>query len=279
MWNNLTMRERAAFMKVALDNGITDLEEIRNSYNEFAEGGKIHIKKENRGKFTESANRAGMGVQEFARHVLANKDKYSSTQVKRANFARNASKWHADGGQLFKENPFSKDPDFSNIETTDNRGYNTEYIDYINSALAEKGYDDRRRAVILGNIIEESGGDPFSVSDTGKYKGLLQWGPDRFIGTESEDPYREIDRQLDYLYSTIDNIEDQKSWTHGGKGSGYAKGKDAHNMFRLDLSPIEELQRAFSYGYVRPRGKEASMNNRMKVVDQVFNRIIGNNYK
>ena len=64
-------------------------------------GNKIHIKKVNRGKFTESANRAGMGVQEFARHVLANKNKYSSTLVKRANFARNARKWkHEDGGTI-----------------------------------------------------------------------------------------------------------------------------------------------------------------------------------
>ena len=64
-------------------------------------GGSIHIKKKNRGKFTESAKRAGMGVQEYARHVLANKDKYSSTLVKRANFARNAKKFkHEDGGIL-----------------------------------------------------------------------------------------------------------------------------------------------------------------------------------
>ena len=54
-----------------------------------AEGGGIHIKKKNRGKFTAAAKRAGMGVQEYARHVLANKDRYSSTLVKRANFARN----------------------------------------------------------------------------------------------------------------------------------------------------------------------------------------------
>lgn len=66
-----------------------------------ADGGKIHIKKKNRGKFTAAAKRAGMGVQEYARHVLANKDRYSSTLVKRADFARNASKWkHADGGPL-----------------------------------------------------------------------------------------------------------------------------------------------------------------------------------
>lgn len=67
-------------------------------------GGSIHIKKKNRGKFTESAKRAGMGVQEYARHVLANKDKYSSTLVKRANFARNAKKFkHEDGGVLFAQ--------------------------------------------------------------------------------------------------------------------------------------------------------------------------------
>lgn len=66
-----------------------------------ADGGPINIKKKNRGKFTESASRAGMGVQEYARHILANKDKYSSTLVKRANFARNAAGWkHALGGYI-----------------------------------------------------------------------------------------------------------------------------------------------------------------------------------
>lgn len=54
----------------------------------------IHINPANKGKFTASASKAGMGVQEFASHVLANKGKYSPTQVKRANFARNANKWH-----------------------------------------------------------------------------------------------------------------------------------------------------------------------------------------
>ena len=65
----------------------------------FKEGG-IMIKKENRGKFTESANRANMGVQEYARHILANKEDYSPILIKRANFARNAAKWNAFGGDL-----------------------------------------------------------------------------------------------------------------------------------------------------------------------------------
>lgn len=67
-----------------------------------ADGGPIHIAKNKKGTFTAAATKHGMGVQEFAGHVLANKDKYSPAMVKKANFARNASKWHhALGGHLF----------------------------------------------------------------------------------------------------------------------------------------------------------------------------------
>ena len=52
---------------------------------------KIHIKKENRGKFTASAKAAGQSVQEHARSVLNNPNA-TPLQKKRANFARNAAK-------------------------------------------------------------------------------------------------------------------------------------------------------------------------------------------
>lgn len=96
-----------------------------------AEGGPINIKKKNIGKFTESANRAGMGVQEYARHILANKDKYSSTLVKRANFARNSAGWkHALGGYIKDRNDMYNNMlesqthggDFSNGVTFINNG-------------------------------------------------------------------------------------------------------------------------------------------------------------
>lgn len=62
---------------------------------QYNSGKNIHIKKENRGKFTAAANKHGMSVQAFATKVLnAPKGKYSSTLRKRANFAKNASKWH-----------------------------------------------------------------------------------------------------------------------------------------------------------------------------------------
>ena len=93
---------------IAIDNYDFQVDDVmqdnaRNAmkYAYAADGGPINIKKKNRGKFTESANRAGMGVQEYARHILANKDKYSSTLVKRANFARNfGGRKHAEGGPI-----------------------------------------------------------------------------------------------------------------------------------------------------------------------------------
>ena len=75
-WENLSMREKAAMIKVAVGNGITNLQEIKDKYNEFAEGGKIRIKDSKKGTFTAAATKHGMGVQEFASKVLANKDNY-----------------------------------------------------------------------------------------------------------------------------------------------------------------------------------------------------------
>ncbi len=39
MWNKLTMAERAKYIQLAIQNGITDLNTIRRSYNSFARGG------------------------------------------------------------------------------------------------------------------------------------------------------------------------------------------------------------------------------------------------
>lgn len=56
----------------------------------------IHIKKSNRGKFTKSSKKAGQSVQQHAKSVLANPNA-SPLEKKRANFARNAKKWHHGG--------------------------------------------------------------------------------------------------------------------------------------------------------------------------------------
>ena len=66
---------------------------INKQRNEKKAGG-IHIAPSKRGTFTAAATKHNIGVQEFASKVLRNKDSYSPTMVKKANFARNASKWN-----------------------------------------------------------------------------------------------------------------------------------------------------------------------------------------
>jgi len=69
----------------------------------MARGGKIEIKPQNKGSFTQAAKQHHMTVQEFAKEVLAktNARKYSALMRKRANFARNAAGWsHAEGGAI-----------------------------------------------------------------------------------------------------------------------------------------------------------------------------------
>lgn len=69
--------------------GFLDL--LIHNYNS---GKDIHIKKSKRGTFTKAAKHHGMSVQSFANKVLKNPSKYSAAMRKKANFARNASKWN-----------------------------------------------------------------------------------------------------------------------------------------------------------------------------------------
>ena len=69
--------------------GFLDL--IIHDYNS---GKDIRIKPSKRGTFTKAAKQHGMSVQGFANKVLRNPSKYSAAMRKKANFARNASKWN-----------------------------------------------------------------------------------------------------------------------------------------------------------------------------------------
>ena len=73
------------------------MESIRSKYNEYADGGSIYIKPENRGKFTALKKRTGHSASWFKAHG-------TPAQRKMATFELNARKWkHEDGGYLFDE--------------------------------------------------------------------------------------------------------------------------------------------------------------------------------
>lgn len=107
--NNITMKGVKNPLLGVSNTGDTKLMVPGNNYifkgdsvTEFPLGKSgIHIKPENKGKFTKYAKSKGMSVQQAAKSVLNNPDA-SSTLKKRANFARNAAKWKKgqDGANL-----------------------------------------------------------------------------------------------------------------------------------------------------------------------------------
>lgn len=100
-----------------------------DSYIEYADGGNIHIKPSKKGTFTAAATKHGKSVQEFASQVLANPENYSPAMVKKANFSKNASKWHSEGGHLYQEGGM-KDFRYWDAEKND---YKPEYLEWVNN--------------------------------------------------------------------------------------------------------------------------------------------------
>ena len=92
--NNQEMSAIAKQRLTSLPNSFQALPEM-NTYNAFAEGGGIHIKKKNRGKFTEYC---GGKVTEAC--IRKGKNSSNPTTRKRATFAQNARNWNAFGGWL-----------------------------------------------------------------------------------------------------------------------------------------------------------------------------------
>lgn len=106
--------------------------------NTFAKGGGIHIKKKNRGKFTEYCG--GKVTNECIQRGLHSSN---PTTRKRANFARNARKWHSFGGWLN-----SQGGDFnSGVTYVDNGGTHEENpFEGVQMGMDENG---------IPNLVEE----------------------------------------------------------------------------------------------------------------------------
>lgn len=93
--NEANRDARASFTNTALN--LDEANDRRAASNYFDEGGGIHIKKKNRGKFTSYC-----GGKVTSECIARGKRSSSPTIRKRATFAANARKWkHEDGGPLF----------------------------------------------------------------------------------------------------------------------------------------------------------------------------------
>lgn len=110
--NNKQMKALGDMRLTSLPNSFNAMPEV-NTINTFSKGGGIHIKKKNRGKFTDYCG--GKVTSECIQRGLHSSN---PTTRKRANFARNARKWHSFGGWLN-----SQGGDFTNgVTFIDNGG-------------------------------------------------------------------------------------------------------------------------------------------------------------
>lgn len=220
----------------------------------YAKGGKIHIKKANRGKFTAAAKRAGMSVQEYARHILANKDKYTPTLVKRANFARNASKFkHADGGYLDGYNAFLDDvinkfgtggntnnPEpQANANGSQNGTKLNTYIDVYNRFMSET--DPEKALYIFSAGYVRNNQDKSGTRKTGIYAGKHGYyeGQKRDFGKSwSNYDWNDRDKVIErfgYKDKNIkENIGKVYDWLNGNKKFGEAQKKAILQMIDME---------------------------------------------
>jgi len=115
----------------------------------------IEIKEKNKGKFTKWAKARGMAVQEAARKVLANKDRYPASVVKMANFARNAAKWKKEeGGENYL--PMAEDAGETNLST----------LDFINNQKGSDIYSNMQNFMNAANT-SIVGSDGSTLLNTG----------------------------------------------------------------------------------------------------------------
>ena len=181
-WGSLSMPERASLISLFTGSGVTSLDEMRALYNEYGNGGGIHIDPSKRGTFTYAAKRHGMGVQEFASRVLSNKDDYSTAMVRKANFARNAAKWHGNGGDLDDSDP--KDPYNSKDGWFrywyENRPY--QLIDAIDWQLDGTKDIDKARKAIYDSINNTNETYIGTVYNGNTYNGTMPAGVTDYFG-------------------------------------------------------------------------------------------------
>ena len=167
-----------------------------------------------------------------------------------------------------REQPKEHVPDNRALGTND-RLYDISSLKYIYNKLKESNVPYIKNMSILTNIAEESGGNPFAKH--GEYFGLLQWSPERY-NKLSDDFYTELNNQLQYIIESSKNENDKVSWTHGGENSGYKSYKNALDDF--NSKDINKSIKGLTLGYVRPKGKHDSVNNRINafnILKEMFN--------
>lgn len=164
---------------------------------------------------------------------------------------------------LFK----SKYENMKRVGKGKHRTMDVEGMNMIYDALYDKGFNQRQIEAVLGNIIEESGGNPYAVSEDGKFRGLFQVYYKRYPPKEFErDKERFKSDKRGYINYMIDRFYDhvQDAGKYSIKDTKYKKAIHAVNEF-MSEDPDTDYSYPLVYAFEAPSDKEGTYENRKSV--------------
>lgn len=164
---------------------------------------------------------------------------------------------------LFK----SKYENMKRVGKGKHRTMDVEGMNMIYDALYDKGFNQRQIEAVLGNIIEESGGNPYAVSEDGEFRGLFQEYYKRYPPKEFErDKERFKSDKRGYINYMIDRFYDhvQDAGMYSIKDTKYNKAIHAVSEF-MSEDPDTDYSYPLVYAFEAPSDKEGTYENRKSV--------------
>lgn len=164
---------------------------------------------------------------------------------------------------LFK----SKYENMKRVGKGTHRTMDVDGMNMIYDALYDKGFNQRQIEAVLGNIIEEFGGNPYAVSDYGGFKGLFQESDKRYPPKEFEkDKERFKGDKRGYINYMIDRFYDhvQDAGMYSIKDTKYNKAIHAVSEF-MSEDPDTDYSYPLVYAFEAPSDKEGTYKNRKSV--------------
>lgn len=176
---------------------------------------------------------------------------------------------------LFK----SKYENMKRVGKGKHRTMDVEGMNMIYDALYDKGFNQRQIEAVLGNIIEESGGNPYAVSEDGKFRGLFQEYYKRYPPKEFErDKERFKSDKRGYINYMIDRFYDhvQDAGMYSIKDTKYNKAIHAVSEF-MSEDPDTDYSYPLVYAFEAPSDKEGTYKNRKSVSNLISQSYVSNN--
>lgn len=176
---------------------------------------------------------------------------------------------------LFK----SKYENMKRVGKGTHRTMDVDGMNMIYDALYDKGFNQRQIKAVLGNIIEESGGNPYAVSDYGGFKGLFQESDKRYPPKEFEkDKERFKGDKRGYINYMIDRFYDhvQDAGMYSIKDTKYNKAIHAVSEF-MSEDPDTDYSYPLVYAFEAPSDKEGTYKNRKSVSNLISQSYVSNN--